>query len=430
MPKFSKLMIVGLVTVSSVAYISAKFFYINKGLSAPIENSTQQTTTSLLKTNILDQKKITPKKSATKASPYLDTLTTKNYVAEDLAKDVVGSSSTNQDSNPEKKKNNKKNIRGNIVEIKNNDGTSQQITLLNTPLDSATIYDILQRAYEIDLQNYIYNEQNSSALISGERVSTASDLEQLYIAYDLGMADVPVLQQGQHGSCATFANTAALQAKMNAGDLISQQCLLALGNYINQIEGCENNEQPRSENDTCSGWDGFYDTTTVLARIKQYGIVSKSNCPQQYPLYLEHPAQKQQLNYREYKALSGDLWVNDFSYQKLPPRNLDIIKNSLDNNHRVVAGILLHEDYKTGLPINGKPSGLWDLPYEAQKFAHEMLYENKNSGGHAIVITGYDDDKQLFKARNSWGANIGDFGEFYISYDYYFLLNTDATELY
>ena len=48
----------------------------------------------------------------------------------------------------------------------------------------------------------------------------------------LGMANVPVLDQGIHGSCAVFAVTAALDAALKRGDHVSQLCLLQLGNYL------------------------------------------------------------------------------------------------------------------------------------------------------------------------------------------------------
>lgn len=40
----------------------------------------------------------------------------------------------------------------------------------------------------------------------------------------------------------------------------------------------------------------------------------------------------------------------------------------------------------------------------------------KIDGGHAVVVIGYDDNKQLFKVQNSWGQNFGDGGYFYIPY--------------
>jgi len=39
-------------------------------------------------------------------------------------------------------------------------------------------------------------------------------------------------------------------------------------------------------------------------------------------------------------------------------------------------------------------------------------------GGHAVLAVGYDDSKQLFTFRNSWGASVGDKGYFYMPYAY------------
>ena len=39
-------------------------------------------------------------------------------------------------------------------------------------------------------------------------------------------------------------------------------------------------------------------------------------------------------------------------------------------------------------------------------------------GGHALCIMGYDDSKNLFKFKNSWGSAWGDGGYGYLTYDY------------
>jgi C1A family cysteine protease len=39
-------------------------------------------------------------------------------------------------------------------------------------------------------------------------------------------------------------------------------------------------------------------------------------------------------------------------------------------------------------------------------------------GGHAVLVVGYDDAKQLFTIRNSWGPSIQDHGCFYMPYAY------------
>ena len=43
---------------------------------------------------------------------------------------------------------------------------------------------------------------------------------------------------------------------------------------------------------------------------------------------------------------------------------------------------------------------------------------DKQLGGHAVCCVGYDDDKQCFVVRNSWGSSWGDGGYFYMPYKY------------
>ena len=80
----------------------------------------------------------------------------------------------------------------------------------------------------------------------------------------LGMNNVPVLDQGRHGTCATFATTAAIDALINQGDYISQLCLLQLGNYLSE------------EGHGPSGWYGG-SHRAILERISTYGIINVKN---------------------------------------------------------------------------------------------------------------------------------------------------------
>lgn len=324
-------------------------------------------------------------------------------------------------------------MKGKVIEIKNNDNSTKKVTLIDKKLSDKEKQDILKRAQEIDNNNStekLKSDEIDIKTLTNQKIKSASTL---YIAHDLSMGNVPVLDQGAHGSCVTFAATAAIDAKMNAGDYISQQCLLELGNHINKVKDCEKDEDFSNDGDDdeygCSGWEGLMTASSTLSRINKYGVVSKTSCPESYILSENHPFKKNSLNYQQYRNLSNNLWTNAFTYKKLTDGNVNQVKNAINNNHRVVIGIHLHADYIGGLPINGKPYGLWSLPYNANKFAYEMMYEDKYGGGHALVITGYDDQRQLFKVRNSWSDKVGDSGEFYISYDYYKLLNDDALEV-
>ncbi len=50
-------------------------------------------------------------------------------------------------------------------------------------------------------------------------------------------------------------------------------------------------------------------------------------------------------------------------------------------------------------------------------------YTGPSTGGHAMAVVGYDDAKQAFKVRNSWGADWGEAGYCWIGYDTF--LNPD-----
>ncbi len=230
---------------------------------------------------------------------------------------------------------------------------------------------------------------------------------------DLGMGNVPVLHQGHHGTCVTFAETAALDALHNAGDYISQECLLALGNYKYNTHEWE-----------MSGWDGLY-VHNGPNRLKMYGIVSKDNCPFTYPDTFST------LSPAEYKSLSfGKQWANHFKAEFLPMENINAVREQLDSGNRVVIASLLNLiDSKAGYPIDAThPTGYWRLPDNEQdrmEFFKDM-YMYGAIGGHALIITGYDDFEQRFKIRNSWGTRFGDNGDFYMSYEYYVAMVSSA----
>lgn len=79
---------------------------------------------------------------------------------------------------------------------------------------------------------------------------------------ELGMNNVPVLNQGAHGSCVVFSVTAAIDAILGKGDYVSQICQLSLGRYI------ENNGH------IPSGWNGAF-SRNILGELDLFGFISK-----------------------------------------------------------------------------------------------------------------------------------------------------------
>lgn len=84
------------------------------------------------------------------------------------------------------------------------------------------------------------------------------------------------------------------------------------------------------------------------------------------------------------------------------PRTIAALKENLHNGHPVLAGIAAYA------AIFDAPDG--DVPDPTEGETPE--------GGHAIVITGYDDDTQRVEFANSWGEGWGKGGYGTLSYAY------------
>ncbi|OGV46926.1 MAG: hypothetical protein A3F46_01985 [Legionellales bacterium RIFCSPHIGHO2_12_FULL_42_9] len=261
----------------------------------------------------------------------------------------------------------------------------------------------------------------------------------------LGMGNVPVLDQGAHGTCVTFANTAAIDAALNQGDNISQLCQLQLGRYL------EKNGYG------VSGWNGSM-SPSVLHQMQTFGVVNKTmqrniGCGglTDYPTSnaLE-PESEISLN--DYHAISEVLPKNQVAWTSLldayqvfldrtdSNKTLLVTKAALDAGDRLTFGVLLFAIDQGVAGAVGKykaSNDSWVLTPEIIK----IIKDGKSQpGGHAMIITGYNDDaiaidKQgrshqgLLTLRNSWGDRIGDQGNFYMSYDYFRNLTIEVTRI-
>ncbi len=252
-------------------------------------------------------------------------------------------------------------------------------------------------------------------------------------AVQLGMNNVPVLDQGVHGTCITFAMTGALDAVIGRGDYISQLCLLQLGNYLEQHGWF-----------VLSGWDGNY-PISVINQMEQYGIINKDNQTKQgcgglteYPTYSSETPQSF-IDPEQYANMSELIFGKVVNWSNIYWRlsstwTLNEVKEALRAGDRSVFTIMLPRldlglvgavgNYKTN-------NDTWLLTPDISGGLMNI------QAAHGMIITGYDDNAVavdnygkkhtgLLTLRNSWGNNYGDNGEFYMSYDYFKLLTYDV----
>ncbi|ARG97465.1 C1 family peptidase [Legionella micdadei] len=297
----------------------------------------------------------------------------------------------------------------------------KEIQLLRIELSDEEKALLEMRAREASLH------RNQFSLDSSSQESTLPN------AIQLGMNKVPVLDQGRHGTCVTFAVTGALDALIGKGDYVSQLCHLQLGNYL------ENHGY------SSSGWDGS-NASSVISQISQYGIINKEKqrkfgCGvlKEYPLNGKTP--KSYIEPDKFASMSelifGHLanWSNSY-YRLDSSKTLNEVKQALNSGDRLVFAVRLPRTDLGTVGAVGKYK-TW-IDKDTWVLTQEIIDGIKNvKSAHEMIITGYDDNavafdnkgkkhKGLLILRNSWGAWAGNYGEFYMSYDYFKLLTFEV----
>lgn len=89
-------------------------------------------------------------------------------------------------------------------------------------------------------------------------------------------------------------------------------------------------------------------------------------------------------------------------------QELPQLKAALIQGFPIVFGFIVFSNFETDSVRN---TGIMEMPYEGDVAV----------AGHAIAAVGFDDKKQHFIIRNSWGTDWGDKGYFYMPYE--FILN-------
>lgn len=259
-------------------------------------------------------------------------------------------------------------------------------------------------------------------------LSSAND--GLAAAKQLGMNNVPVLNQGDTYFDSAYASTATIDALLSRGDFISQLCLIQLGNYMD----------PSNK--------GFgFTLHHSLSRLENYGYIMKVH---QKGAGCEDP-NTPFINYESYNRLSRNtvaesiMWFPLLNVHKSVSERVNTektlieIKKAINQEQRVTMGFLAF--YKDGNTLGAMGSyheknDTWILNASMKR----DLYNFPSLYYHSIVITGYDNDaisvddtgekhKGLLKLRGSWGSEAGDQGDFYMSYDYFRVLVIEAQQI-
>jgi len=220
---------------------------------------------------------------------------------------------------------------------------------------------------------------------------------QLPASVDLRSKCPPIVNQGDLGSCTANSLAGALgflelleQAEGDKSDpeefsLPGFTPFSRLFIYWNErvIEG------DTSEDNGAQLRDGIKSLATV-------GACSETTWPYNVAFAFHVPPQA---SYTE--ALNHKI----SSYQSLNGRDVQALKSCLAQGFPFVFGFTVYASFESAKVA---ATGLMPLPQ----------VRDVEQGGHAVMCVGYDDKRQVFIVRNSWGTDWGDKGYFYMPYAY------------
>ena len=202
----------------------------------------------------------------------------------------------------------------------------------------------------------------------------------------------PVWDQGQLGSCSSFSLAAAYQFERNWQGLPP----LGASNTPSHLFLYWNERD--AEGSTASDAGG--DLRDGIQSLTTQGVCDESLWPYDdnqdgKNLFAQKPSDAC------YAAALKDLALQ---YQA-PDQDLVSLKTALAGGLPVAFGIVVYESFESDAVAQ---SGIVPMPGAGE----EQL------GGHAVLLSGYNDTNGAFLVRNSWGGQWGAEGYFWLQYAY------------
>ncbi|SDB92684.1 C1 family peptidase [Shouchella lonarensis] len=200
---------------------------------------------------------------------------------------------------------------------------------------------------------------------------------------DLRPYFAPVRSQGPFGTCVAFATTGLREYYIGRATEARGSDITHLSpGFIYYPSGPDDGMH-------------FY---TAFDILRTYGVPPESERP--FDLNRDNTDQFQQPHTPVQRENALPYRINGFRY--ISGRTMvDQIKQAVANGNPVMAAINVYPNF------DATPKSGITPPVE----------ERKSRGGHAVVVTGYDEENEWFIVRNSWGTGFGDGGYAYIKYD-------------
>ena len=141
--------------------------------------------------------------------------------------------------------------------------------------------------------------------------------------------------------------------------------------------------------------DSGVDNRSMLKALARWGYCDEQLWPYSVDAYRDKPPQSC------YAAAKADV-ITDYAQV---PQDLDQMRGTLAGGHPFIFGFTVYESFESDAVAK---SGIVPMPSAAEQVL----------GGHDVLFVGYDDAKQAFLFRNSWGTGWGLGGYGWMPYAY------------
>lgn len=209
-------------------------------------------------------------------------------------------------------------------------------------------------------------------------------LKSLPRSVDLRKQCPPVYNQGQLGSCTANAIGGAIQfdrlkQKLRPDFIPSRLFIYYNERVIEHSVASDSGAQIR---------DG-------IKTVAKQGVCPETEWPYDIQKFTIKPTSSCYQDAKKYQAVQ---------YQRVP-QMLNQFKGCLASGYPFVFGFSVYDAFESEAVAK---TGVLSLPGPKEKLI----------GGHAVVCVGYNDTKQVFIVRNSWGSGWGMKGYFTMPYAY------------
>lgn len=199
---------------------------------------------------------------------------------------------------------------------------------------------------------------------------------------DLSLHMPPVGSQGSQSSCVAWATSYGAR-----GYYENRRLGLTSNNSAPPFSPAFIYNQIKEEDEDCDAGTMISDALNLMKRV---GTVPMADFPYDPRRCKRQPDAKLASSARDFR-------IQD--WKKLEAQKLDDIKGQLYAGNPVIIGMLVNDAF-------------------TELKGDRVFSDNRrNGGGHAMVVVGYDDQKQAFKLFNSWGRKWGDQGYGWVAYD-------------